>query len=223
MQRRNNFVSTDTEATNLDCVFCQSKLITPYILKESTHFRLITDHAPLLEGHILIVPKNHYACYGDVPANLDAELFSLKQEVNQFFERYYVSAVYWEHGVFRQTVFHAHLHCFPFGTLTYDVNAYHSDQNIHTQNAIRDWYRTAGHYFYLEDTTNHRYLFPANMDDYMHIIKNVLGAEVAARTNGTGFRPPQQRLIEGKPMIASLIANWQVFQREVTDAQQASH
>ncbi|HEX7734000.1 MAG TPA: hypothetical protein VF458_04030, partial [Ktedonobacteraceae bacterium] len=45
-----------------DCTFCQRSEISD-ILKETSHFLLAADHAPLVEGHLLVIPKNHYACY----------------------------------------------------------------------------------------------------------------------------------------------------------------
>ena len=69
-------VSLDTESNNINCAFCQRSEIS-YILKETPNFLLAADHAPLVEGHILIIPKHHYVCYGEVPARLDDELLAL--------------------------------------------------------------------------------------------------------------------------------------------------
>src|SRR5579864_8803574 len=118
-------VSFDGESNGTDCAFCNRTEVT-HILKETPRFLLAADHAPLVEGHILIIPKSHYTCYGDVPGTLDEELLALKNEVRQFFARYYVPPVFWEHGIFRQTVFHAHLHCFPWGETGYDLH-----ENLH--------------------------------------------------------------------------------------------
>lgn len=216
MQRRSH-ASADAQNTRKDCVFCQLDTIATYILKETTNFRIVADHAPLVEGHLLIIPKEHYACYGAVPAELDDELLSLKQEVRLFFERYYVSPVYWEHGVFRQTVFHAHLHCFPFGDIGYVPDPKQRWQRVHSQSDIRDWYSKHGYYFYMEDNKQ-ALLFAPNMDDYIYIIRDVLGKGVAARNKRfTLPRTSEQRQREGKPLIAALTARWQQFQQEQGD------
>lgn len=216
MQRRSS-ASPDAQTTQTDCVFCQLDRITTYVLKETTNFRIVADHAPLVEGHLLIIPKQHYACYGAVPAELDDELLGLKQEVHLFFMQYYASPVYWEHGVFRQTVFHAHLHCFPFGDIGYVPDPERQWQKVHSQADIRDWYNKNGYYFYMEDSQQ-ALLFAANMDDYIYIIRDVLGAGVAARNKQvTPPRSSQQRQREGKPLIESLAANWQEFQQQQID------
>jgi diadenosine tetraphosphate (Ap4A) HIT family hydrolase len=66
-------VSLDTESDGTNCAFCKRTEIS-YILKETPNFLLAADHAPLVEGHVLIIPKQHYTCYGVVPNPLDAEL-----------------------------------------------------------------------------------------------------------------------------------------------------
>lgn len=52
------------EADSTDCAFCRHNDIASYVLKETSKFLVVTDHAPLVEGHLLIIPKCHYACYG---------------------------------------------------------------------------------------------------------------------------------------------------------------
>src|SRR5438552_13712965 len=92
-------VSPVVETLDPNCVFCQRNSIVNYILKETSTFRIIADHAPLVPSHMLIVPRSHYACYGAVPATLDDELHTLKQEVQRFLARYYEPTIFWEHGV----------------------------------------------------------------------------------------------------------------------------
>src|SRR6266571_3299737 len=148
MQNGSYHVSLDAEISRADCAFCQRSDIAANVLKETSTFLVVADHAPLVEGHILIIPKQHYTCYGAVPAELDTELATLKQEVEQFFVRFYAPIVFWEHGVFRQTVFHAHLHCFPFGGTEYDPTESLHSLEVHAQDDIRKWYATHGQYFY---------------------------------------------------------------------------
>lgn len=191
---------------NNDCAFCQRGKITD-VLKETPHFLLAADHAPLVEGHLLVIPKQHYACYGDVPPALDEELFAIKDELRQFYAQFYAPVVFWEHGVFRQTVFHAHLHCFPWGNVEYN-----RESNMHTtivaaQEDIRRWYHAQGHYFYLEDEEV-ALLFAPEMDRYIHIIRHVFQRDDARQA-----RPPQQRYAEGRPMIEAMTAKWREFQQ----------
>ncbi len=207
--------SLDTESNGSDCAFCMRTELS-YILKETPNFLLAADHAPLVEGHILIIPKQHYACYGEVPAKLDAELFSLKQEVRRFFTHCYAPVVFWEHGIFKQTVFHAHLHCFPWGISGYDL-----DENLHnliisSQEDVRQWYTIQGHYFFMEDS-NRALLFAPEMDRYLGIVKNVFWRGIASRGGKVEWRSPQQRYEEGTPLIKAMIDKWCSFQEQGAD------
>jgi diadenosine tetraphosphate (Ap4A) HIT family hydrolase len=210
--------SSTTSADQKSCAFCERAHFAPTILKETNNFHIVADHAPLVEGHILIIPKAHYRCYGDTPAKLDTELLTLKREVARFFQRYYAPVVFWEHGVFHQTVFHAHLHCFPFGDVTYDLSQNLHKHVVEDQNDIRAWFQHQGHYFYLEDA-QHAMIFPPEPEPYMRIIQDVLRPGVVRRSHGhTQWRPVAQRIEEGKALIQATIARWHTFQKQEQEA-----
>src|ERR1051326_9249817 len=178
-----------------------------------SHFLLAADHAPLVEGHLLVIPKQHYACYGDVPASLDEELFAIKDELRQFYAQFYAPVVFWEHGVFRQTVFHAHLHCFPWGETGYDLNEGLHSEIIISQEGIRRWHRQHGQYFYMQDNTV-ALIFAPEMSRYLSIMKNVFMRGITLRGGKAGWRPPQQRFEEGAPLLQATMEKWQQFQQE---------
>src|SRR5437763_16803457 len=104
-------VSSGTESNKNDCTFCKRTEIS-ILLKETPNFLLAADHAPLVEGHILIIPKHHFTCYGEVPAKLDEELFSMKLEVQHFFKLNYSPTVFWEYVIFKQNILNTLLLCF---------------------------------------------------------------------------------------------------------------
>jgi diadenosine tetraphosphate (Ap4A) HIT family hydrolase len=206
-------VSLGNEVTRDDCPFCQRRNLVSYILKETSHFRLVTDHAPLIEGHLLIIPRSHYTCYGDVPETLDSELFALKQEVQQFFFQYYAAPIFWEHGIYHQTVFHAHLHCFPFGDIHYDLSENLHDDLVVSQENLRSWYTTRGEYFYLEDSL-HAMLFPPVAERYYRIIRGVLSYSVVSLVGPIGWRSPQERYEQGKSLIEATKSKWRAFEQQ---------
>jgi len=214
MQNGSGF-SVPAPAPDPDCEFCSPGKLA-HILYETPHFRIAADHAPLVEGHLLIVSKAHYACYGDVPAALDDELFSLKKFIKQFFIRFYDPPVFWEHGIFRQTVFHAHLHCFPWGNIEYDVSRGEHGQVVTSQDDVRRWYADRGQYFYLEDSAI-ALLFPPELDRYLRIIKSVFLRGMALRGGKAQLLPPEQRIAEGRPHIQAVTEKWQQFQLQGAD------
>ncbi len=196
------------------CEFCEAQKIEDYILTETPHFRLATDHAPLVEGHLLIIPKEHYTCYGDVPSSLDAEFLALKQKTQDFLERYYRPVIFWEHGIYHQSVFHAHLHCFPFGPISYDPATDLHAQLIHSQDELRAWHHQYNYYFYLEDA-HQAYLFKPETDNYTRIIRDVLLQGVHQRDQQ--FRSPDERIKRGRPWIASTLQRWHEYIHEYGD------
>ena len=192
-----------------DCAFCQRSQVTD-ILYESAHFLLAADHAPLVEGHLLIIPRDHYACYGDVPPGLDEELFGIKNILREFYEHYYAPVVFWEHGVFRQSVFHAHLHCFPWGNLAYDIASNIHSAVVNRQEDIRSWYHGQGHYFYLENEQV-ALLFAPEMERYMYVMQQIFQKGMAAMGHAPQYRTAQQRQDEGQPLINATLAQWHAF------------
>ncbi len=206
-----SFPSFGVEASGANCTFCQYNNIAAYVLKETPTFYIATDHAPLVAGHLLIIPKQHYTCFGAAPAELDAELGALKREVQEFLARYYAPVVFWEHGIFRQTVFHAHLHCFPFGAVAYDLSQGLHDIVVHSQEDIRRWYASRGQYFYMEQSQT-ALLFAPEMERYWQIIRMIF-AQAAARGGYTTPRSPELRRVEGAPLIEATKALWRLFQQ----------
>ena len=219
-------VSSNAESTPIpiSCVFCQQTDIDLYVLKETSSFRLVTDHAPLVEGHLLIMPKAHYACYGEVPATFDQELFSLKREVQQFFNQFYDPPIFWEHGVFRQTVFHAHLHCFPFGALNQHQFALcHqlSAKSVHSQNDLRNWYTSRGYYFYLEP--GEPFLFAPETETYVRVIQDILWSKASEHNQQRAWHSTEQRRLEAAPLLASTFTKWHTFQHQGNKYANSTH
>jgi len=61
-----------------DCVFCRivAGTIPSARIFEDEHVISILDIAPLADGHVLIIPRAHYAQITDMPAELSAAMAS---------------------------------------------------------------------------------------------------------------------------------------------------
>jgi diadenosine tetraphosphate (Ap4A) HIT family hydrolase len=197
------------------CAFCTPGAVET-ILTETPHLRLVADFAPLVEGHVLILPRSHYPCYGTVPLAYEPELVALKRRVARFFRKTYRPAVFFEHGVFRQTVFHAHLHAFPFGGVGLSIAdlALPDGQPVHGLADLHAWYATHGHYFYLESPRApseplEARVFPPEEDRYYR----ALGALRQQSGVVGGWRPASERRASAAPVIAALAEAWHAFER----------
>jgi len=197
--------SAETILPRADCAFCQREQLRA-ILTESQSFFLLADHAPLIEGHILLVPKAHYRCYGALSLELEAEFLEMKARVTDFLARSYRPPVFWEHGIFRQTVYHAHLHCFPFGPLRLDLSAFHP-KPVANLAGVRQWYAERGQYFYFEQEIGKGQLFVPEEVRYFSVLGEL---RKEAATHGA-WLPAFERRLNGQSKIQSLRQRWQEF------------
>lgn len=97
------------------CVFCQ-KPATEIIL-ENDLAKAFYDQHPVRKGHLLIVPKQHYATYFEVPEATLMAMQALLQAGKAFLDQEVHPAGY-NIGInvgeaAGQTVMHAHIHLIP--------------------------------------------------------------------------------------------------------------
>lgn len=96
-----------------DCIFCQKS----EIVLENDLAKAFWDIHPVREGHLLIVPKQHYATYFDVPVETKRALDDLLTAGKRLLDERYHPAGY-NIGInvnpaAGQTVMHAHIHLIP--------------------------------------------------------------------------------------------------------------
>lgn len=217
----------------LGCPFCERRDLE-LTLATTDHFYLLADHAPLIEGHLLIVPHGHYACYGAVPAAFESEFAALKQRAARFLAAAYRAPTFFEHGVYRQTVFHAHLHALPFGVKS--LNLLTQAELVGGRPArsladVRAWYTERGHYFSLEEATDRvtneaaappmatsvagnqaifgeAAIFPPETSAYSQALGMLWqsGSDLLG-----GWRTPHDRFAQRGPMLARLGEAWRAF------------
>ncbi|HEY1387436.1 MAG TPA: HIT family protein [Ktedonobacterales bacterium] len=195
------------------CVFCAHDALD-IVLEETDHFLVIADHAPLAEGHLLIVPRDHYACYGALPFEFDEEALELRERVTDFLMATYRAPIFFEHGVFRQTVFHAHLHALPLGAanLAFADEVRSIGSPADSPDALRAWYADQGHYFYLDterDDSGARtpLLFPAELGVYFQ----VMGALRTHTAHTAAWIPPAIRQAQGGAKMRAVAAAWRDY------------
>lgn len=170
----------------------------------------MADIAPLVEGHTLIIARPHLRCLGAMPPELDAAFLSLKATVGQFLRHTYgVEPLYWEHGIFGQSVFHLHMHCIPIPLPQVIPSvgvAVAGDQT--DLSALRSWFGTRGPYWYAEQR-GQGYLCAPDPTAYF-----AANAEFDARLDF----PPETRPFwehrdvlhrRGGTLIPPLVAKWQ--------------
>lgn len=195
------------------CPFCRRGDLE-IVLMETPRLYVLVDNAPLTEGHLLIVPKEHWACYGGAPEAWDEELRSTKDQVARFLEQTYRPACFFEHGVYRQSVYHAHLHAFPLGAgaVSPDLASEAARAGgvvIQQQSEIRSWYADNGRYFYVEqaptmESAGVAALFPAEDAIYFRI----LGQMIASAGRQHPVQSQALRRMTGGPRMRAVTDAW---------------
>lgn len=101
------------------CIFCRIAAgeIPSKTLYEDEEFRVILDLGPATKGHALILPKNHYRNFFELPEDQAAKAMVLaKKMAIQMRERLHCDGfnlVQNNEEVAGQTVFHFHVHLIP--------------------------------------------------------------------------------------------------------------
>jgi diadenosine tetraphosphate (Ap4A) HIT family hydrolase len=200
--------------TDGSCPFCDPATVVT-ALSTSDHFYLLADNAPLVDGHALIIPRNHYACFGALPAAWDGELLAFKERVARFERERYRPAIFFEHGVFGQTVYHAHLHAVPLGPSGLEVHALAAASEGRPAAGpadVRDWWETQGQYFYLESPLDHTErteaaIFPPREGPYVRALSML-------RERSHIYNPWQPQFVRrmnGADKVRALAAQWSDF------------
>jgi len=134
-----------------NCPHCDSdSFASKYPLEESNNFRVVCDVHPLIEGHILIIPKKHLSCIGKYSESDYLEFLSLFTKYSDFIKKTYGSVSTFEHGKIGQTVFHSHVHLLPFNgsptqIIPEGLNSLVSFSNL---SHLKDAYLKEGKYLY---------------------------------------------------------------------------
>ena len=97
------------------CTFCDRSQFEEQLVAESENFYVIATLGQITDGgYVLLVPKRHVLCVGDMTMeeiiHMTAEASKLDQSVS---EAYRCSTTIFEHGIVGQSIKHAHLHIIP--------------------------------------------------------------------------------------------------------------
>lgn len=98
------------------CPFCQDA-VTKAVFMSSANCRVIYNKAPILPGHSLVIPADHYESALDMPPPLAHELFALSLQAAQGLMKVFnANGFDWtiqDGAAAGQTVPHVHLHLIP--------------------------------------------------------------------------------------------------------------
>lgn len=103
----------ETRKTQEPCLFCDHEAIKKDILFPGRNFLIKIGIQIITPGHIMIIPKKHYRCLGDLSPELQEELEKLKEQTRKIVRQQFSEPFWVEYGPGRQSIPHAHIHCLP--------------------------------------------------------------------------------------------------------------
>lgn len=150
-----------------ECAICES-LKNPHKdafwnvpLLQTEHFVVLPSLGSMVEGWLLVVPKEHHLCMGAVPSTREDEFFELRDRVRNDLETLYNQpVVLFEHGPSRMLkrtgcgVDHAHVHLVPFAADLVALATPYLDEGTAwypaSSQSLRDAYSKGLDYLYAE-------------------------------------------------------------------------
>ena len=102
-----------------DCIFCKlaNGVFETNTLYVDDQFRVIFDASPATKGHVLIIPKEHYANAFEMPEDLIADAYKLAKKIATELKEITgcdgINILQNNGEVAGQTVFHFHIHIIP--------------------------------------------------------------------------------------------------------------
>lgn len=99
------------------CIFCEiiHKKVEAHIIFENEYVCCFLDKYPINKGHILIVPKTHYAEFRNVDEKSLSEVMNLAKKMAILLEHLFPTdgiTILQENGIFKD-VEHYHMHVIP--------------------------------------------------------------------------------------------------------------
>lgn len=96
-----------------NCIFCDYEQINDDILWESKNFFIKVGKGILTPGHVLLISKKHFSCFGEMPEELETEFNDVKKRIIDQISKEFSEPLLFEQGVRGQSIAHAHIHILP--------------------------------------------------------------------------------------------------------------
>lgn len=101
----------------MDCIFCKiiNNEIPSYTIYEDDIVKVIMDVNPVTNGHMLILPKNHYKDIMDIPNHVFSHIIKVERIMNELIcEKLNCDGVtFTQNNGIAQEVKHFHMHVIP--------------------------------------------------------------------------------------------------------------
>ncbi len=188
------------------CQLCTAdpRLIWNKPLFESPNFVVLPSLGALVEGWLLLLPKEHFLSFGTLPDRLVSEMQELKQEVITRLDKLYGPVSVFEHGPCAEGrsvgcgVDHAHMHLVPIEWDLRQAVAPFLPSEVSWLSAdletCRDAIRNESDYLYLEQPVGKGHL----------VFGQNLGSQVFRRAIATHIGVPEEFNWRNDPQVENI-------------------
>lgn len=99
----------------MECIFCHKEKLVTGIVYEDDMVMAFMDMDPINEGHVLLVPKNHYLDVDEMPDEILTHLMLVSKKIVAVLKEIYKPDGYsiMQNGGEFNDIGHYHLHIFP--------------------------------------------------------------------------------------------------------------
>ena len=99
----------------MDCIFCHKEKIATDLVYEDEVVMAFMDMDPINEGHVLLVPKDHYLDVDEIPDEVLSHLMIVSKKLVSALKEVYHPDGYsiMQNGGAFNDIGHYHLHIFP--------------------------------------------------------------------------------------------------------------
>jgi diadenosine tetraphosphate (Ap4A) HIT family hydrolase len=206
------------------CQLCARDTSKPWNVRllESPNFVVLPSLGALVEGWLLIVPKQHFVSFGELPDSLIAEFVDLKAATSEIIRQVYGTVCAFEHGPSKAGcsvgcgVDHAHAHLVP---VKFDLAAAvvpHLPKNSRWSDAnfadCRSAFLEGANYLYLEQPIGKGRI----------IRNNRLGSQVFRRAIADSLGIPEQYNWRAHSQISNIQQTIQTLRTEARNYPSAS-
>ena len=140
-----------------ECLFCETAKIKQDILWESQDFYVKVGVGILGPGHVMLIPRKHVPCLAKLSAPLTKNFLSIKEKISNELKSSFSAPIMYEHGIYGQSIYHAHLHFLPKESQHYNLKNIKENLFIGLKPfkinhflELKEIFKEDGSYFYLD-------------------------------------------------------------------------
>jgi|SRR3989344_30637 len=106
------------------CVFCDEEKMKKDVIHTQKNFFAAVGLSLVTPGHVMIITRGHYACFGDLPEGLDQEYSEFEKKLrDKISEKFHEPFLVEYAGKRVQSVYHGHAHFIPLKGKGYEIKS----------------------------------------------------------------------------------------------------